>query len=174
MSLRLAYMSKSQSSRHPVHGFSLLELLVVLGILSLLAGLASSGSKGIRNWLAAQESEALFLEIKNACHRYRLDHGRWPGTFMEGETGLNASGGTWREQLSGYMERQVIDRIVEDGYGNSRLFLLMDTDGDHWINREQFESVEGAGLPDKIWARIAIYSLDASGNLISKSWSDEG
>ncbi|NDV63494.1 type II secretion system protein [Puniceicoccales bacterium CK1056] len=166
-------MISSKLDAHGKAGFSLLELLVVLGILSLLAGLATGGSKGIQNWLAASESQSLFMEIANACQQYRMEHGEWPEAFRAGETDLNAAAEDWSKALAGYLERRVLDRVLRDGFGNTRLFLVLDSDGDHWIEPGQFEAMEEGIVPDRIWARVAIYSLDEAGRLTAKSWTDE-
>lgn len=154
-------------------GFSLLEVLLVLGVMSILAGLATGGSKGIRNWLAASESRSLFMEMENACLQYRMNHGRWPPALGQTETELNADGGDWRDALAPYLERRVVDRVLRDGFGHTRLFLLVDLDGDRWIERDQFRALGEADRPERIWARVAMYSLDEDGALVSTSWTDE-
>lgn len=154
-------------------GFSLVELLLVLGVMAILGGLGMAGIKGVHNWLGAQQSRSLFTELQNACRIYRMEHGAWPDAFLNGETELNAEGSGWRNQLAPYLESRVADRLLEDGFGNTRIFLIVDLDGDHWIEREAFAAADPLQLPGRLWARVVIYSMDNAGALAAVSWSDE-
>lgn len=163
-------MQGRKHQRHRQDGFSLLELLIVLGILSLLAGIGAGGSRGVRQWLAVNETRSLFMELENACQLYRMEQGGWPSALAGGETDLNEAGSGWRTQLASYMERRVLDQTLEDGFGNTRIYLILDEDGDHWIKSEQFETLDAAMVPSRIWSRVAVYSLDAEGHLAGANW----
>jgi len=156
-------------------GFSLVELLAVIAILAVITGMGASGFKGWRNWLAARETGQLFLELETACRLYRMEHGAWPPAFAGGEADLSAAGGAdWRSALAPYLERPVIDRVLTDGFGNTRILLLVDTDGDHWIRADDFNALAADARPQRLWGRVAVYSLDGEGGLAARSWSDEG
>jgi prepilin-type N-terminal cleavage/methylation domain-containing protein len=166
-------MKKRISNRRQQAGFSLLELLLVLGVMTILAGLGTGGAKGVRQWLAVNESRSLFMEIRSACQHYRMEHGEWPSSLLGGEVGLNSGEQEWRAQLAPYMDRRVVDRAIEDGFGNAGVYLIIDGDGDHWIERERFEAVDAESLPDRIWARVVLYSVNPGGVLVAASWEDE-
>lgn len=165
MSIRLIFRGKA--------GFTLMELLIVVAIMSLLAGLGATGLQGIRGWMARQETLSLFHELENACRLYRMDHGKWPESLLPGEIDLNALSRGWRDDLGPYMERRLEDTDLKDGFGNTALFLVIDEDGDHWIPRESLESLPSSTLPDRVWARVAIYSLDGEDKLQMGNWEDE-
>jgi prepilin-type N-terminal cleavage/methylation domain-containing protein len=166
-------MKRNSLKQAPRAGFSLIELLLVLGIMAILGGLGAAGFKGVHAWLGAQQSRSLFAELQNACRLYRMERGTWPESFLDGEADLNAEGSGWRDQLGPYMESRVADRTIEDGDGNTRIFLIVDADGDHWIERDAFIAADPGQLPDRIWARVVVYSLDGEGALAATSWTDE-
>jgi prepilin-type N-terminal cleavage/methylation domain-containing protein len=151
-------------------GFSLLEMLVVLAVMAILSAVGLSGVQGIRNWTAVNQTHGLFGELENACRLYRLDHGGWPEAFMAGEVELNGPGTAWREALAPYMETQVLEVALTDGFGNDGLHLLLDVDGDHWIRRSEFRALAGELRPERVWANVVLYSLDGNGDIVVKSW----
>jgi len=151
-------------------GHSLLELLVVLAVLGVLAGIGFAGAQGIRGWLARGETRALFLELQTACRLYRHEQGGWPPALLGGELALNGDGPDWRAALAPYLERPVIGCELADGFGNTRLFLLVDHDDDHWIGAAEFRALAPEARPERLWERVAVYSLDADGRLAAASW----
>ena len=150
-------------------GFSLLELLMVMAIVGLLSGLIFSGLNGIQRWLAASQTQALFKEIEHAGRVYCMENGDWPPELKVGEVALNGNT-KWRETLGMHMETPVLDGILVDGFGNTDLRMVVDDDRDHWITGDQLESLKPGERPDKIWARVVLYSLREDGALGEKSW----
>ncbi len=151
-------------------GHSLLELVVVLAVLGVLAGVGLAGAKGIRAWLARGETRALFLELQTACRLCRHELGGWPEALAGGEIALNGEGPDWRAALAPYLERPVHGCELADGHGNTRLFLLVDADDDHWIEPAEFRALAPEERPPRLWERAAVYSLDADGRLAAASW----
>jgi hypothetical protein len=71
------------------------------------------------------------------------------------------------------MERPVMDELLTDGLGNTDIRLVLDADGDHWIEGSDLSGLPEADRPQRLWARVALYSLDDDGNLSAKSWETE-
>ena len=164
---------RMQSGKSPMgtcRGMSLLELLVVLGVMAILAGVGLPGLRSVQDWLARTESRALFGEIQTACRIVRLQQDEWPLVFQEGEIALNEDGAGVRKWLIPFMESRIEGILVEDGYGNTDIRLIVDIDDDHWIKAEDFQGLEPANRPPAIWARAVVYSLDGAGRLAASSW----
>ena len=163
-------MSHVRYPHGPCDGFSLVELLAVLSEMAILAGLLIPALSGVRRWLAVGESQALFQEIETACRLHRLQSGDWPEGLSSGEVDLNDPDGKWRSTVSRNMETQWSDGGLTDGFGNLDIYLLVDADGDHWIFPEEFDALQRSDRPTRLWARIAIYSLDGAGRLAVSNW----
>jgi prepilin-type N-terminal cleavage/methylation domain-containing protein len=163
-------MRLSAFKQKPHRGFTLMELVLVLGLLGLLAGLTAPALGGIRAWLAGRESQLLFLEVESACRLYRMENGAWPEPFTAGEIGLNDRPAAWKDFLASYMEREVHGPQLEDGHGNSEIRLVLDTDGDHWIYGRELTRLPESERPERLWARVAIYSLNPDGSLSATNW----
>lgn len=166
-------MKRKNGQKSGHRGFSLVELLMVLAVLGILAGIGGAGVKGLRRWMAESESRSLFIELATACRLYRMDHGTWPAGLLRGEVALNGSDPSWKAALAPYLERRIWDRKVVDGFGHEALYLIVDADGDHWIAGSSFEALPTDQRPGRIWARTAVYSLDAENRLAAWSWQDE-
>ena len=151
-------------------GFSLFELLVVLAVMTILGGLGFSGLGGLQLWIARQEAQALFHELEMACLRYRMENGAWPDSLTAGEISLNGASTDWRDELAPYMEQDLSELRLTDGFGNTDLRLVVDVDGDHWIRASEAGGLNGEDL----WARAAVYSLDEQGILVMASWLKKG
>jgi prepilin-type N-terminal cleavage/methylation domain-containing protein len=154
-------------------GFTLMEMILVLGLLGLLAGLTTPALRGVRDWLAVRESHLVFMEVETACRLYRVEHGHWPEALTRGEVRLDADRVDWRSALGLYMERPVMDELLVDGRGNTDIRLVLDADGDHWIEGNDLSGLPEADRPQRLWARVALYSLDDHGNLSATSWEME-
>lgn len=165
----MAFMISKTPHRNPV-GFTLLELVLILGVLGILAGISSPAIRGIRDWLADRESRLLFMELETACRLYRMEWGDWPEELANEEVELSADPATWRRLLGPYMGEGPQDGMLSDGHGNTDIRLVLDADGDHWIEGSRLIGVPEADRTERLWARVAIYSLDADGNLVAKSW----
>ena len=148
----------------------MLELLLVFAIVGLMAGISMGGLRSINRLLAERESQFLMTELQLAVRMYRLEWGRVPESFLSGELALNEDESGWRRELQPYLERQDADRVLEDGFGNTRLYMVVDVDDNHWIAGSKLSSLAVADRPERIWSRTAIYSLDAEGNLVCGSW----
>lgn len=157
-------------NRNGAGGFSLMELVLVLGLLGLLAGLTAPALRGIRLWLSERESRLLFMEVETACRLYRMERGGWPDELTGREIFLNGGTVDWRRVLGPYMERPVADEALVDGRGNTDIRMVLDADGDHWIEGSELSGLTEAERPERLWARVAIYSLDTDGNLSAKNW----
>ncbi len=151
-------------------GFSLLELLVVLGILVILTGGTMSAVTGIRQWQAKIRSDSVMNELELALRLYRSDTGHWPDKFSLGEVAVNVDGGASLEALEPYLESINPDETILDGYGNADLYLLIDLDGDNWIEANDFHALPASARPVRIRNRVTIYSLDKEGRLAACNW----
>jgi len=147
-------------------GFSLLELLAVLAVMTVLGGIGLSGMGGLHRWIAQHKSQTLFHELQTACLQYRLENDAWPDSLRTGELVLNGDASSWRMELAPYLEQDLRDVTLTDGRGNADLRLVVDVDGDHWIRRSHLRDYSGQDL----WARVALYSVDAEGRLAWASW----
>lgn len=147
-----------------------MELILVLGLLGLLAGLTAPAVGGVRAWLAGRESQLLFMDVESACRLYRMEHGSWPEPLSQGEIGLNESTVAWRDVLAPYLERRIEAQVLEDGHGNTDIRIVLDVDGDHWIDGTQLRGLPESNRPARIRARVAIYSLNPNGSLSAKNW----
>jgi len=145
---------------------------MVLAILSVLGGLGWSGLGGLKRWQAVQESRALFLELQTACRSYRVDHGRWPDALADGILRLEEMQTGWADELAPYLERNVWNEQVTDGFGNSSIRIVVDLDGDHWINASDLPDLADHERPDHLWDRVVVFSLDAVGRLAFQSWDN--
>lgn len=148
----------------------MLELLIVLSLLAVMAGVALPGAGAVRGWLARSESQSLFRELESACQLYWLERGAWPEGLLKGEVALDDGGQDWREEVAPYMERRLVGEELADGHGNTRLLLVVDGDGDRWIEAGDFSALDVAERPERLWRRVAVYSLDADGRLAAASW----
>ena len=158
---------------HPLSGasgFSLLELLLVLGVMAILLAAALPGLQATRRWLAGIESDSLFAELQTAFRLLHLEHGRWPASIRESEIAINEEDAPWRMELARYMESPLRGVRLRDGEGNSRIFAVLDLDGDRWIRPEDFVAMPRPERPEAIWARIVFYSMDESGQIAFWSW----
>lgn len=154
-------------------GFTLLEMLLVIGIAVLMMGLSGSAWQGIRRWQAGAESRLLFMELENACGLYRQETGDWPAGLQEGELGL-AGSLALQEALAPYLERPLLGTTLRDGFGNTDIRLIVDADGDHWIEASDFAGLEPDRRPSRLWARVVVYSLGGDGRLGAASWDVSG
>jgi prepilin-type N-terminal cleavage/methylation domain-containing protein len=152
------------------NGFSLLELLMVLGILSLLAGIGLSGSLGLRVWMGEIRSQSMMSELEAAMLLYRAEAGRWPAFSRSGEIALNDPEPAWRTILEPYLENLDPSEKLEDGFGNRAVFMVIDGDGDHWIESSDFEALAEHERPQRLWRRVVVYSLDGEGKLATSTW----
>lgn len=147
-----------------------MELVLVLGLLGLLAGVTVPAVSGVRAWLAGRESQLLFIEVESACRLYRMENGAWPGPMTQGEVALNATPGAWRDALGPYIERDIHEKPLADGHGNTDIRVALDVDGDHWVDGSQLRGLPESQRPVRIRARVAIYSLGTDGKLSAKNW----
>jgi prepilin-type N-terminal cleavage/methylation domain-containing protein len=166
-------MKPDHTSRSGCRGFSLIELVAVLGVLAILAGIGASGLRGVQVWMRERASAQLFMELQTACRLYQMERGDWPASLRSGEIELNAPESGWREALAPYLERPVHDRVIRDGFGNERILLVVDVDGDRWIEGRELAALPVEERPTRLWARVAVYSLDEAGKAVAKSWSHE-
>ncbi len=166
-------MGSCQSKHTNRAAFSLLELLMVLAVVTILSGIGWSGATGLHGWLGERETRTLFLELQAACHAYRQEFGRWPPSLDNANLRLADGDSDWRRELAPFMERRIDNWDPRDGFGNRDIRLVLDRDGDHWIRGAELEGLVNGNVPDSIWARIVVYSLDNSGSLVAGSWEEE-
>ena len=148
----------------------MVEMLIVLSIMGILAGLGISGTTGIRRWMGTIQTEALFMELESACRMYRLETGEWPSGGRSGEWDLEGNASGLRMELASFLENHGPNDRLEDGFGNRTLYLIFDTDGDHWIEPSDFEALSEADRPERLWKRVVAYSLGKDGELVAQSW----
>lgn len=151
-------------------GFSLVEVLIVLGVLSVFTGGVISAAAGIQQWQAKIRSGAIFNELELAVRMYRADHGQWPDFLMHGEVGLNEIGEDTLVELSPYLENLNPSSAVQDGFGNRDLFMIVDLEGDNWIESSEFRWLPESKRPEGIRQRVAVYSLHGNGQLAASNW----
>jgi general secretion pathway protein G len=154
-------------------GFTLMELLMVLGLLGLLAGMTAPALRGVREWLSGRESRLLFMELETACRLYRMENGSWPESLTGREVRLDADPVDWRTILGPYLERAVLDVTLTDGHGNPDIRLVLDADGDHWIEGDELRGLPEPDRPRRIWTLVALYSLDHDGNVSATNWETD-
>lgn len=150
--------------------FSLIELLLVMGIVAIFAGGAMSAAAGIQRWQAMLRSRTVINELETAVRLYRADNGHWPGFVEHGEVNINSPEGSLLESLGPYLESINPEKIIEDGFSNREIFLLVDVDGDNWIEKTDFRALEPQFRPHRLRQRVVIYSLHASGQVASCNW----
>lgn len=150
--------------------FSLIELLLVMGIVGIFAGGAMSAAAGIQRWQAMMRSRTVINELETAIRHFRADNGHWPGIVEQGEININSPGGSLLESLGPYLESVNPEKIIEDGFSNQQIFLLVDVDGDNWIEKTDFRALESHLRPHRLRQRVAIYSLNASGQVAACNW----
>jgi prepilin-type N-terminal cleavage/methylation domain-containing protein len=151
-------------------GFSLLELLVVLGIAGLLAGGAMSAAVGLSQWQGMIRSRSIMNELELAVRLYRNDSGQWPDQLSRGEVAVNGNSLFILKELEPYLESLDPEKPVEDGFGNQKIYLLVDQEGDNWILGSDFRALPESARPERIRQRIGIYSLDEDGRLAASNW----
>lgn len=167
-------MNNAMNKKRARGGFSLLELILVLAVLGLLAGLGASAGRAVQRSTAVHETRGLFLELMTACQLYRVETGKWPPGLDAGGLELTPGSPEWKGALQPFMERTLAGVPLADGFGNTRLFIQVDLDGDRWIPGEQLTGLVPDQRPERVAGRLAVYSVDAEGNLGRGSWEDEG
>ena len=160
-----------KNSKTRIMAFTLLEVLVVLGIMSLLGGLGLSGIAGMRSWMKKQSDRAFFAEIQSALRLYYLDHRAWPSELTTSECDLGSEGTELMEALQPYMESPLNLDFLETDYAGQHILVVVDQDRDHWIQSSDFEQLGDADRPERMWERVAVYSLDPEGVLLSHTWN---
>lgn len=66
-------------------GFTLLELIVVMAILALLAGLGAGGYRLARRSAKEGQAKAEIEQLRMALDEYRVEFGRYPEQFSDGD-----------------------------------------------------------------------------------------
>jgi prepilin-type N-terminal cleavage/methylation domain-containing protein len=160
-----------KNRKTPNAAFTLLELIVVLGIMSLLGGLGLSGLAGIRSWMKMQSERAYFAEIQSALRLYHLDHRAWPLGLTTSECELGSEGTELMKILQLYMESPLNREYLETEYAGQHILVVIDHDRDHWIQSSDFERLGDTDRPERLWERVAVYSLDAEGVLLNQTWN---
>lgn len=152
------------------YGFSLLELLVVILVISLFTGISVSGVSGLRQLMAERESWIRFTELTQAVRMFELERGHWPDWLRSGEVELAATNGSWHSSLARFYEGPFGRVAPSDGFGNERIYVIADLNGDHWIHAADFRALPQEERPERVHARVVVYSLDAQGRLAAASW----
>jgi len=154
-------------------GFTLLELLVTLSLMGLMTGLVTGSWMGIRQWMMKQESSLAFNELEQAMRLYRMDHGEWPFARSGKEAKITAPADTRLALLDGYLEGAAVETLLGEAGKASELRILVDHDGDNWI---EGEAVKGGSteLPERIRGAVVLYTVDNRGRVVGVSWDQNG
>jgi general secretion pathway protein G len=138
-----------QKHRHPVRGFTLVELLVVLAILGLLAGLVGPQ---VMKFLGSSKTKTAALQVEDLAATldlYRLELGRYP-TSAEGLQALVSDPGisNWNGP---YLKKS---QVPKDPWGNDYQYRSPGQNGpfDVWsLGADGQEGGEGENQDIRSW-----------------------
>jgi len=163
-------MKKHTTTHRGRSGFTLLELLAALSVMAVMAGLSFGSWAGIQAWIQKQEEQLAFLELAQAVRLYRLDHGSWP--FGEDGTGARFASplDDRLSLLDPYCEGAPLETLIGETSGGREVCVLVDADGDKWIEGAAVSALAGGTVPERIRGAVAVFLVDRSGGLVAGSW----
>lgn len=166
----LKVMKRSKIPEYEMRaGFTLIELLVVVAVVSVLSAMSLGAVTGLRQIIGERESWIRFTELTQAVRMYQIESGEWPAWLQSGEAEIGNSS-DWQDALVDYYEGPFLRSQIADGFGNQRIYMVADLDGDNWIRADEFEQLAEEQRPQRLHAKVIVYSLDPEGRLAASTW----